>query len=88
MVSDAAWIIEIHGATASDLSIESEGGVVEGEGRGTERGRTEQGFGCRLCHFLLGEANPGDPPSVANGQNTHTCTHTHRCTPSNGERCL
>lgn len=41
----------------------------------TVRG-TEQRFGCRLCHFLLGEGDPWDPPSVANGQNAHTHAHS------------
>ena len=40
-----------------------------------ERG-TEQRFGCRLCHFLLGEGDSWEHPSMANGQHTHTHTHS------------
>lgn len=42
---------------------------------GRREAGTEQRFGCRLCHFLLGEADPRDAPSVANGQRAHTHTH-------------
>lgn len=41
--------------------------------RWRERG-TEQRFSCRLCHFLLREGDPWDPPSLENGQNVHTRT--------------
>lgn len=44
---------------------------------GRREAGTEQRFGCRLCHFLLGEADPRDAPSVANGQRARTHTHTH-----------
>lgn len=55
-------IIEIHGALPSDLSPEQRGG-----------GR----FSCLLCHFLLGEADPRDPPPPLCFSSKWTgCTHT------------
>lgn len=60
-VSEGCGIIDIHEALPPDLSIEQRG-VVRNEG--WREGGTEQRFSCLLCHFLLGEADPRDPPSL------------------------